>query len=68
MTEFNLNLNVKIDAPTLGDAYIKMAGLITDLQKIGEVTKADISDRVRPSGLSGGTCREEHPKTRSVRV
>lgn len=50
MPDYNLNVNVKIDAHDLADAYSKVGLVLTELKGLGEVTKVDVSDK-KPAGF-----------------
>jgi hypothetical protein len=45
MSDYNLNVNIKIDASDLADAYTKVGRVLSELGGLGEVTKVDLSDK-----------------------
>ncbi len=44
MSEYNLNLNVKIQADDLAAAYAAVSILLAEIKTLGEITKVDIAE------------------------
>lgn len=44
MPEYNLNVNVKLVAPDLADAYDQVARFLTAAKGLGTITKVDLQE------------------------
>lgn len=67
MPEYNLNLNVKIEAEDLAIAYLRLAEILTSVKNLGEITKVDIAEP-KPNGFPGHTSGCRMSKTRNAGV
>jgi hypothetical protein len=45
VSNYNLNLNVKIDVSDLAEAYAKVADVLERVKVLGDITKVDVSDK-----------------------
>lgn len=67
MSEYNLNLNVKIQADDIAAAYAAVAVVLAEVKSLGEITKVDLGE---PKGKIGGHvpgCRQVDSMGRVVR-
>lgn len=58
MAEYNLNVNIKINADDLASAYAGVATILGDIKGLGEITKVDLQES-KKNNLFGHTagCR-----------
>lgn len=68
MAEYNLNLNVKVEAEDIAAAYAAVSVVLGEVKKLGEITKVDLGEPKKPL-LTGHVpgCRQVDGQGRVVR-
>lgn len=68
MAEYNLNLNVKVQADDIAAAYAAVSIVLAEVKNLGEITKVDLGEP--KSGKIGGHvpgCRQVDGSGRVIR-
>lgn len=67
MAEYNLNLNVKVQADDIAAAYAAVSLVLSEVKNLGEITKVDLGEP-KANGLPGHGPGCRMSKTRSASV
>lgn len=67
MSEYNLNLNIKIDADDLVSAYAEVSAILGNIKGLGTITKVEVQEP-KTNGFPGHTAGCRMSKTRNAGV
>jgi len=69
MTEYNLNLNVKVEADDIAAAYAAVSVVLAEVKRLGEITKVDLGEPKKTGSYGGHTsgCRQVDSQGRVIR-